>query len=638
MRKFTPFLLVMIFAITFSAKSQQTSNPGLKGNGEVFYFTSFDWGNPDDPKGWTAPEGFYFEDPTDNGYNWHWWPNDSLISQWVSEPPFRSSSPDDGHLALLLDLYNNWLYPNTIGVDNSVVFPTFDCSDKTSVVVRYETTFMCYSDAWDMFMQVSRDNGVHWANFDVSFGCGHKERPNDIPPGGVAIYEANISEVAAGASELIIKFLWRGTDDYFWLIDDFQLAEAYDNDLQLKHFAIELDDGDENTTETFTAFWPISQLAGSLTGFEASVYNFGEYDQYGTALEVDITRNSQNVWNAKSEEINSYVLVRDTVTIDQSYAPPAEFGHYKIRYNFASEEEEQTPQDNTREFFMNVTDSIYSRADDTPELNWSYSYERYADSTDDGMLLDHFVGVKFPIYSDCEVNSVSVYITGGLADGLIDFAGSLWLDPPADAEEEPYELTTSNVLSLDSSMFNTWVTLPLEKDGESEFLVAGDMVFAGFKYWNYHQDMMTNRNYGLRIASDKSVPVNDAVSVAHSGDGWFEGEYLTKQILMIRLNLNDNSNIIDGIDRVTALNSLGQNYPNPVRNITEIEYEIANPAEVQLEIKDMTGRTVLSLNEGRKTAGKHTAGISAESLDSGIYFYTLRAGDYTETKRMTVSK
>ena len=86
-------MAAVLFAFLVSAQSQQTKNPGLKGSGEVFYETTFDWEDPDDPKGWKAPEGFSFEDPTDNGYNWHWWPNDSMNSQWVSEPPFRSSSP-----------------------------------------------------------------------------------------------------------------------------------------------------------------------------------------------------------------------------------------------------------------------------------------------------------------------------------------------------------------------------------------------------------------------------------------------------------------------------------------------------------------------------------------------------------------
>ncbi len=628
-------MFAFLFSFTFFAQSQQSNNPNLKGSGEVFFFTTFDWGNPDDPKGWTAPEGFYMEDPTDNGYNWHWLANDTMISQWVEEPPFQSTSKEDGHLALFLDRYNNYLDP-TIGVDNSVVFPTFDCSDKTSVIVRYETSFMCYSGGWEMIMAISRDAGVHWANFDVSFGCGHKNRPNDVAPGQAAIFEENISELAAGASEIIIKFIWRGTDDYFWLIDDFQLAEAWDNDLQLKHFNVEWDDGDEASVETFTANWPLSQLSGSISGFEASVLNMGEFDQYNTQLLIDISRNNSSVWSAQSEAFESWVSLVDTVTIEQSYTPPLEYGHYKIKYEFQAEQEEQTPLDTKKEFFMNVTDSIYSRADDTPELKWSYSYENYADSTDDGTLLDHFVGVKFPIYAECEANSVSVYITGGLADGLIDFAMSLWFEPAADSEDDPYQILISNTVSLDSSMFNTWVTLSLEKDGESEFLQAGDMVYAGITYWNYHNDLLTNRNNGLAMAADKTVPINDPVSVAFSADGWNTEEFLTEQNLMIRLNLNDSNNIIDGIDLSTALSSLEQNYPNPVKGLTEIVYELANSSDVNIEVKDLTGRTVLNFNEGKKPQGKHSLSINTENLESGVYFYTLKAGNFVDTKRMVV--
>ncbi|MEA1877835.1 MAG: hypothetical protein U9N86_13340, partial [Bacteroidota bacterium] len=140
MKKFT-LLLAFLGLMVFSSNAQTNS---LKGNGEVFYSTTFDWGNPDDEKGWTAPEGFYFEDRVDNGYNWHWWPYDSLVAEWTKEPPFESTTHDDGYLCLFANLYNNYLDPR-IGLDNSVVFPTLDCSAHSSVVIRFETSFMNYS-------------------------------------------------------------------------------------------------------------------------------------------------------------------------------------------------------------------------------------------------------------------------------------------------------------------------------------------------------------------------------------------------------------------------------------------------------------------------------------------------------------
>ena len=100
MKAFTLFFLLIGTIFTMGQISQ--AQTPLKGSGEVFYKTTYDWGNPDDPKGWTAPDGFYMIDPDDNGFNWHWWPNDSLVSEYTAEPPFQSTTADDGHLCLFV--------------------------------------------------------------------------------------------------------------------------------------------------------------------------------------------------------------------------------------------------------------------------------------------------------------------------------------------------------------------------------------------------------------------------------------------------------------------------------------------------------------------------------------------------------
>lgn len=66
MRKFT---LLLALAGLLSAPALQSQNLGIKGNGQVFFTETFGWENPNDLKGWTAPNGFYFLDPDDIGYN-----------------------------------------------------------------------------------------------------------------------------------------------------------------------------------------------------------------------------------------------------------------------------------------------------------------------------------------------------------------------------------------------------------------------------------------------------------------------------------------------------------------------------------------------------------------------------------------
>lgn len=619
-----------------NATSQSTS---LKGNGETFYKTTFDWGNPSDEKGWTAPEGFYMEDPDDIGYNFHWWPNDSLISEWTREVPWQSTSKDDGHLALFLGMYTGY-NPEYSDVNNSVVFPTFDCSDKSSVIVRYETSFMCYSSGWDMLVEVSNDAGVHWAAYDAGFNGGHKDRPDDISSGQFAIFEANISEVAAGMGEVIIKLTWRGTSDYFWLIDDFELAEAYNNDLRMEHYALEWDDGDENTIESYFHNIPISQLGGSFKNFESSVLNFGEEDQWGTYLEVDISKNNQSIFNVSTDVDIMPTLFLDTMMVEDAFTP-TEFGHYKITYDFKQEEVEETPEDDMSEVFFNVTDSVYSRTDDTSEEAYVYGFEAYGD---EGVPNEqHFVGSQLPIYADCEVDGMSVYVAGGMADGEIEFRGALyWVPPP---EEDPdgegaVEWLTSEIVTLDSSMHNTWVYFEFEKDGESEFLLEGDNIYVGIEYWNWHTEVVPYKRYeNFKIGSDIGVKLRDPVSIVRSGveSGWDDEETVTKRKFMIKLLLNDHSNKTDGVNMTNSLNALNQNYPNPFNGRTEISYDLGQASEVMIEITDITGRIIQSLNQGHLPAGSYNCIINADNLEAGIYFYTMKAGQFTETKRMVIN-
>jgi len=640
MKKFT--LLLVLFAFVAAGVSQAQT----KGNGEVFYSTTFDWADETDERGWSAPEGFTMIDPDDNGMNWHWYPNDSLVSLWTLDPPFGSSSPEDGHLGLFLNRYNEDRDDARVDVNNSVEFPLFDCSSRSSVILEYETSFMAYSTV-DMVVQVSNDAGVHWAEYDAGFGKGHKGRPMDIAPGGSALFQANISEVAAGMAEVIIRITWRSTSLYFWLIDDFKLMEAWDNDLQMVDWEIGWDDGDENTEESVSYMMPKSQLGGAFNMFSSVGLNFGELDQNDTYLEVDITKNNASVFNATNTTTDPWLspLFTDTVRIDGSFTPE-DYGHYKVNYTWQQAEEEQTPENNTKEFLFHVTDSVYSRGDDSMDLSWSPGFEWYTYGYGEEFWnIEHFAGSIFPIYADCEVEGLSVFISGGLAEDSIDFRYSLFWELPEEEDidgEGAVEWLLTEQVIYDSSMIGKWLYMPFEKDGESEFLKAGDVVYGGINYNNYMYSEKDRRNFNIAIGSDKSTPTMAPRTVGREG---FDGSFFTGgatawigQNLMIKLIINDHENRIDAVDLNTAASSLNQNYPNPFNRSTEISYELGSTQDVSIEITDMTGRTVKVMDEGTRTAGTHTATVDASELEAGIYFYTLKAGQFEETKRMIVSR
>ena len=103
-------------------------------------------------------------------------------------------------------------------------------------------------------------------------------------------------------------------------------------------------------------------------------------------------------------------------------------------------------------------------------------------------------------------------------------------------------------------------------------------------------------------------------------------------------------------DRVIIPNEtrLYPNFPNPFNPETWIPYQLAEAAEVHISIYDAKGQPVRKLSIGLRTTGIYTSRSEAvywngrndigELVTSGIYFYTLRAGDFSDTRKMLILK
>lgn len=79
---------------------------------------------------------------------------------------------------------------------------------------------------------------------------------------------------------------------------------------------------------------------------------------------------------------------------------------------------------------------------------------------------------------------------------------------------------------------------------------------------------------------------------------------------------------------------LEQNFPNPFNPSTVIRYAIPRGATVRLEVFNTAGQRVAVLVDSDQSAGVHEVRFDAGNLASGAYFYTIRAGDFTATKKL----
>ena len=80
--------------------------------------------------------------------------------------------------------------------------------------------------------------------------------------------------------------------------------------------------------------------------------------------------------------------------------------------------------------------------------------------------------------------------------------------------------------------------------------------------------------------------------------------------------------------------SLHPNYPNPFNPSTIIEFQIPNSGFVTLKVFDVLGRTVRTLLNEQKDAGRHRASFDATGLPSGVYVYRVQAGSYAASRKM----
>ena len=83
---------------------------------------------------------------------------------------------------------------------------------------------------------------------------------------------------------------------------------------------------------------------------------------------------------------------------------------------------------------------------------------------------------------------------------------------------------------------------------------------------------------------------------------------------------------------------LSQNYPNPFNPSTVISYQVPKTDFVSLKIYDVLGNEVATLINEEKSAGSYSINFNASKFPSGVYFYTLRSGEFTATKKLILMK
>lgn len=187
--------------------------------------------------------------------------------------------------------------------------------------------------------------------------------------------------------------------------------------------------------------------------------------------------------------------------------------------------------------------------------------------------------------------------------------------------------------ALSSDKGNSWVVADngLPNTPVSTVAVVGDKIFVGNDYGVYKSDDLgtnwSSFNQGLLIASYGLFLNQDSQNlyVLYQGSIW----------------KRDKSEIITEVEETSStINSftLSQNYPNPFNPSTTISFSIPQNEFVRLKIYDILGNEVAVLFNQHLSAGTHTKVWNADGLASGVYIYRLEAGNFNQSKKLTLTK
>jgi hypothetical protein len=542
MKKFTLLtLLLSIFTFTFGqvlttagdAHSRQnpTTLPGWssntqKGGGDVIWSTTFNWKNASDPRGWTLPDGWTIKDNTDKGNLWQW-RDDTIKGNFTSEaPPSFFATKEDGFLALPMDEYNSRDGVTTYDpADTYIETPPINCSGVSSVVVKFTQYFRLCCQNYNIEMLVTNDGGVHWASYDVRYAVAG----NTATPERFRNVVINISDVAAGLANVQVRFYMHGPDSYYWLIDDLQFTEAYQNDLVLEDFWLDFDGGSDAGVGHIN-YWPISQMGmpGATSGtvgnyfFKGALLNNGVADAENARINVKVQKNGSEIFSTSSPQRTIWSLERDTQNVADPFLA-VDYGDYRFDYLASMDNGEEVPSNNSVSLYFTVNDTLAHRADFSAESASSTGGWVGGDNAGD------MVGVSYDIYAPCEINTITAYLGSFTASQSPQFQFILFKDIDGNYEE----LITCEVTDMDSTYMSRWVTMPVIKDGETEFLQPGNYAVC-VKMWGTDPSDPTNGSNGLTVGWDMTTKASNTLMYQAVGGNW----YSTGVLDMIGFTIN----------------------------------------------------------------------------------------------------
>lgn len=173
--------------------------------------------------------------------------------------------------------------------------------------------------------------------------------------------------------------------------------------------------------------------------------------------------------------------------------------------------------------------------------------------------------------------------------------------------------------------------------------VSADLV-QGYEITPYSQWLLVDPLEGILAPSanlDLTITIDFTIDSLNP-DSVYQGNVIINNnsaaTPVIPVTVSPSTGLDDQISDLPVQFALRQNYPNPFNPTTEIKFALPEQSDVTIDIFNLLGQKVTTLVDGLLPAGYHQVVWDGSAVASGIYYYKITAGGFTDVKKMTLLK
>lgn len=539
---------------------------------------------------------------------------------FYSDPSQIIASPtvNNGFMMLDGDFFNgNGGAPAQGSVEDyhaELVSPVYDLSGASNVSVSfYQSYRLCCSSAEpQLWLEVSTDgfNNVA-ATYDVTYA----DAPINVASGTRQHFINITNDIAGNAATSQIRFRWgtngssNNASHYYWMIDDVTIYETWTNHGQLDTLNWT---ADQANFGDFGGFQKIPSYAAGVTTLTWTGYmdNLGAGNWTNAQLKVD--QNGTTFATGTGQAVNAGAL---STKFSAGNTMPTTAGVYT--YTVTGIADQTMELMDTATFEIEVTEETwaglpageYSTGGSTQTgiqsgTNWVWNTQPVRVGFGGEIITtaaNEVINAVRVVFQDTSLNAFAPMEVVILVNGT-------------EVATKTFTVDGNNMGTVQEVMLDNQVQLS-----------AGDVV----DYLVVDQDAQG------RFIESGTDAYHIGLLVTYDGSNVMSGPFLEAPIIASMVTAEG---FVSVDENESAINSLGQNWPNPFDNNTMIKFTLANSEMCSFEVVDITGKIVKSIDLGSRGAGQHQIELNANEFNKGIYFYTLTAGDSKMTKKMIVTK